>query len=118
MMWRNRPLEEMTALLNVPHEGKPVCISRVDVRPDAPHANRHWRRFACPPHIDGSHVHPFEQNMALGPIAFDPLGNLPVAYPLSDEPEHLQDFLQVVELAFNVDGLTSLPPPPTQGRML
>lgn len=118
LMWRNRLMEDMTALMNTMHEGKMVCISRVDVRPSAPHANRFWRRFGCPAHVDCSHIHPFDQNALIGRHAFDPHGNLPVAYPLEAEPEHLRDFLQVVERTFNVTGLEQLPPPPTQGSLL
>lgn len=118
MMWRNRPLEDMTAILHTSHEGKFVCVARVDARPDKPHINAFWRRFQCPPEINGSHRHPFAQNATFGRKAFDPYANLPVAYPLDSEPEHLRDFLHVVEQAFKVDGLVNLPPPPTQGSML
>lgn len=118
LMWRHRPMEDMTALFNVSHGHKPICISRVDVRPASPHPNAFWRRFKCPSEIHGSHVHPFAQNMTLGNQAFDPKGNLPVALPLDQEPQHLKDFLRVAELAFNVDGLTTLLPPPTQGSLL
>jgi hypothetical protein len=118
LMWRYRQMEDMTALFNVSYESKPVCISRVDVRPASPHANAFWRQFKCPPQIDGSHVHPYAQNMALKSKAFDPKGNLPVAFPLSEEPQHLKDFLRAAELAFNVEGLTMLPPPPTHGSLI
>lgn len=118
MMWRHRPLVDMTALLHVSHGGKFVCVSRVDACPEKPHINVLWRRFGCPPEIAGSHHHPFAQNASIGRKAFDPFGNLPVAYPLESEPEHLRDFLQVVEQAFKVEGLRILPPPPTQGSLL
>ncbi|GJD73111.1 hypothetical protein CFIICLFH_1336 [Methylobacterium goesingense] len=118
MMWRYRPMEDMSAILSVAYEGKSVCICRVDVRPAAPHINKHWRRFGGPSEINGSHVHQFSDNATLGRKAFDPFGNLPQAVPLHTEPDHLRDFLQVVERAFNVDGLTTLHPPPTQESLL
>lgn len=118
MMWRLRPMEDMTAVLNTTYEGKPVCIARVDVRPTKPHTNTFWRRFRAPPEINTSHLHPFAENASLGRRAFDPLGNLPHAIPLDAEPERLRDFLQVAERAFNVDGLASLPKPPTQESLI
>ena len=118
MMWRNRPLIDMTAALNILHEGKFICIARIDARPEKPHTNIFWRRFGCPPEIAASHHHPFAQNASIGRKAFDPYKNLPVAYPLDTEPEHLRDFLQVVEQAFKIEGLVNLPPPPTQGSLI
>ena len=111
-------MQDMTALLSVTHEGKPICISRIDALPSAPHVNVHWRRFGAPSQVDVSHCHPFGENASLGRKAFDPYANLPHAVPLAEEPQHLRDFLQVVEKTFNIEGIADLPPPPTQGSML
>ncbi|WP_210486616.1 hypothetical protein [Microvirga antarctica] len=118
MVWKHHLLRDMTAILEISHEGKSLCISRVDVAPTSPHANKHWRRFNCLPEIAGSHHHPFYENALLGRQAFPPEGNLQVAVPIDEEPQSFRDFMKVVGTAFNVQGLEDLRRPPVQESML
>lgn len=118
MAWKRRSLEDVTAILETLYEGKPTCLARVDCHPRSPHTNQHWRKFGCPATIDGSHVHRFEENARVGRDAFHPVGNLPVAYPVEEEPQSFRDFVRLVGVVFAIAGLDDLPPPPTQEGMV
>jgi hypothetical protein len=118
MVWRHRPMQDMTATLEATHQMKPVCLARLDVAPSGVHINRFWRRFKCPPTIEGSHFHPFEQNALVGRSAFDPSENLPVAVPVDPEPQSFRDFVKVIGSVFNISETEKLPTPPAQESML
>lgn len=115
--WRERPLTDVTATLELVRGYESVCLARVDMRPTSPHVNVHWRRFKLVHEIEGSHVHPFDMNAKLGRDAFAPAGNLPVAVPLDPEPESFAEFVAMVEALFKIDGTAQLRGPDWNGRL-
>lgn len=116
VVWRDRPNEDATALLQTEDDGW-LAICRLDCWPPSPHENKDWRRLGCAPHIEDSHVHLCVDNAKLGRKAFKPHQNLPVAVPVNETPHSWRDMMGLVEYYFNVDGAAQLPPPDWQGRL-
>ncbi|RWC32342.1 hypothetical protein [Mesorhizobium sp.] len=117
VVWRDRPLEDATALLQVENDGW-MPISRLDCWPYSPHTNRYWRRLHQIPIVDGSHIHRTEDNARLGRKAFTASENLPSAVVVDSEPQSFRDMLRMVEFYFNIDGACDLPPPQWQERLI
>lgn len=112
--WPYRPQQDVTATLEVPGGRNFVVIGRIDAWPPDPHMNARARGHpACghlPLKIDGSHVHRFADNAALGREAFG-AANLPLAAPVNGRLQSFRDFLRICGEEFNIDGLDQLDPP-------
>ncbi|MDR9758812.1 hypothetical protein RJJ37_04050 [Rhizobium redzepovicii] len=118
MVWKNRPMEDVTATFEIYDIVRWACASRIDFVPVSPHPNKHWRKYALEPEVNGSHIHTCEDNAKIGPDAFAPVGNLPNARGLDREPQSFKDVCQQVGQLFNVTGLQDLPPPDWNWSML
>lgn len=116
--WVNRPMEDITVTFEVLNVQNWLCISRIDIQPTGPHTNQHWRKFNLNPDVNGSHIHSFEDNVKLGREAFAPLGNLPNALPLDEEPASFREICQLVTKVFRVEAFDSLPTPEWNGSLL
>jgi hypothetical protein len=112
--WAYHREREVTATLEVP-SARMVTIGRVDAWPTAPHVNTAARGVSglrrVPPIVEGHHVHPFPLNAALGPGAFEPQQNLPLAVPVEGELRSFRDFLRTVAHEFRIDGIKDIDPP-------
>lgn len=116
-VWRNRPMEDVTATFEINDAVRWVCVSRIDFAPTAPHTNRHWRRFHLSPEINGSHIHTCEDNARIGADAFVPASNLPNARALDKEPQSFREIWAVIGAHFNISGLDDLPAPEWNGSL-
>jgi hypothetical protein len=117
VVWRNRSMEDVTALLQIENDGW-IPIARLDSWPYSPHTNRHWKQLKQMPTVEGSHVHHCWDNAKLGRKAFGPYQNLPSAVPVDSEPNSFRDMLKLVEVHFNIVGASKLPAPEWQERLL
>jgi hypothetical protein len=117
VVWRDRPIEDATALLQVENDGW-MPISRLDCWPYSPHTNRYWKRLHQAPIVEGSHIHRTQDNARLGRKAFTASENLPSAVSVDGEPQSFRDMLRLVKLYFNIDGACDLPPPQWQERLI
>lgn len=117
VVWRNRPMEDVTATFEIHDSVRWVCVSRVDVAPPAPHTNRYWRQYHLPPEINGSHIHTCEDNARIGADAFVPVGNLPNARALDTEPQSFREICAAIGMHFNISGLGDLPAPDWNGSL-
>ena len=112
--WPYRKLEDITAVLQVPG-GRPfIAIARLDAWAPDPHLNVRARKYPglghLPREVGPHHVHRFEDNAKLGLDAFG-AENLPLAAPIGDRLESYRDFMRVVGVEFNIEGLDQLEPP-------
>jgi hypothetical protein len=116
--WAFRRNEDLTATLEVLRGSKFVTIARVDAWPCDPHINTHKVRKISglkhlPMYVDTSHSHRFLDNAKYGIVGFGPgpEGNLPVAAEILNELTSFRDFLRVVGVEFNIDGLDEIQAP-------
>jgi hypothetical protein len=97
-------------------------VARIDWRPLSPHTNRNigpaeWRMVR----IDGSHVHPFQENydwMVGDNVPLADYMKLPIAIPLVAEPNSVTALVTVVGGWFNIEGVEAIPVPPWEPRLL
>ena len=101
-----------------PVSAKGGPISRVEWRPRSPHGNKgigpDQFRFI---EITGSHVHPFGLNWDHSETLVR-RGVLPIAVPISPDPESYDEALAFVEKEFRIKGIIALPMPPWTDKML
>lgn len=109
---------EVNITFEIEHRDEWVCISRMDIWPLGPHANKHWRKLGDDPEVTGSHYHSFSQNARLGRQNFKPHSNLDSATRIDPEPDSFRDTLLLIERNWNIDGAAQLPPPELQETML
>ena len=91
---------------------------RLDWRPKNSHTNKNLGPSELRLRIiEGSHVHPFDENWTLG---FQRMvsENLPIAIPLDEDPKDFAALTQLAGELFRIDGLESLPVPSWEPRML
>lgn len=71
--------------------------------------------------IVGSHVHPFQENfdwMVGDGVPVADYMRLPVAVPLTPEPEGVLALVTAMGQLFNVEGVEAIPVPPWEPRLL
>lgn len=93
-----------------------IPIERFEWRPLAGHTNKvgplelRFREFE-------THIHLFNDNAEIGPDAFQPYRNLPVARPVEPDPNSFQEALAVCAERLKIVNATSIPEPHWQYRM-
>lgn len=107
-----RPFFGLTALLFASHRRRNWHLGRIEfdlVGAIGPHHRNPMSVKHLPPTITGSHVHPFEDNAALGLVALSPgpgpKGDLPIALPLDRKCETFADILTTIREHFGIPGL-------------
>ena len=96
----------------------PLC--RFDWRPQYPHVNI----MKGPPDLKGrrfgfyeTHFHDFELNWLVKEKRMR-RDNLPIARPVEKDPETFEELTIVVERLFNIEGITDIPRPLWQPKLL
>lgn len=117
LVWKNRPMEDITATFEIHDAVRWICVSRIDFVPPSGHANKFWRKYGLDPEVNTSHIHSCEDNVKLGAEAFAPLGNLPNARALDKEPESFKELCRLVGEHFNITDLQDLPAPDWNWRL-
>jgi hypothetical protein len=118
--WAYKRHKDVTATLEVVGGRNFVTISRIDAWPTTPHQNS-YKAIKKPglkglqSELPGCHAHRFDDNVKYGAEAFGagPEGNLPVARAFPFDLQSFRDFLRVVGVEFNIDGLDEFPGPPS-----
>ena len=96
--------------------GKP--IARFEWRPRSPHNNKNVGPEELRMVVQkGSHLHGFEENWAASHSGVRK-GLLPIAVPVLEPIENLQEALAYVARTFRIKDLTAVPAPPWTSRML
>jgi hypothetical protein len=118
--WAYKRHKDVTATLEVVGGRNFVTIFRIDAWPSTPHQNS-YKALKKPGFKDlqgevpGCHAHRFGDNVRYGAEAFGagPEGNLPVARPFPFDLQSFRDFLRLVAVELNIDGLDDFPSPPS-----
>ncbi|WP_426289034.1 hypothetical protein ACN9MC_04770 [Ensifer adhaerens] len=104
----DRPFFGLTALLFATHRGKTYHLGRIEfdpVSPVGPHHRNPMTARSLPPTITGPHIHPFEENAALGLGSLSPTGDLPIARSLDKPCVTFAEILTTISENFNIPGL-------------
>lgn len=108
----SRPYYGLTALLFASHRRRNWHLGRIEFDPVAPVGPHHRNPLEArhlPPTISGPHIHPFEENLALGLAALSPeggpRGDLPIARPMDTTCASFGDVLTVIRDNFGIPGL-------------
>ncbi|MEC5325187.1 hypothetical protein [Aurantimonas sp. A3-2-R12] len=103
----NRPFYGLVALLFATVQGVTYHLGRIEFDPEnplKPHRNRMGPHKA-PPIVQGAQIHRFASNRYLGVDAFKPEGELPIAFPLTQEFVTFDDVLKIVRNEFVIPDL-------------
>lgn len=114
----DRPFYGMTARLEASVDDRLWHLGRVDFDPTGNpphHRNRPNASRIAPAEVNGTHHHPFEQNIQFGLEYLEPKPNLPVALPELGDFQRYDEVLSVVSARFLIEGFWTEDP---QGLVL
>lgn len=97
---------------------KRTPLHRLDWKPLHTHNNKRLG----PSHLrfvqqNGTHLHDFFENKSVGEAAFQPRGNLPIAFPVVPEPQSFQKLIEILPDRFMIVDADRLPEPPWTPRL-